>query len=152
MKLFKKEMRKMLSSNVKPRIVSTSRKVGTSFQSKDEIKMKHKHDIVYRNECPEEQCNKNYIGKTWRRITERIINHAGRDSKSYVYKHYIETGHRSPDINYFEIIGGNFRKNLFKRKIAEALLIKQLKATLNKQEKAIELKLFNLHVYSGFSD
>ena len=152
MKSFKKEMRKMLSSNVKPRIVSTSRKVGTSFQSKDEIKMKHKHDIVDRNECPEEQCNKNYIGKTWRRITERIINHAGRDSKSYVYKHYIETGHRSPDINYFEIIGGNFRKNLFKRKIAEALLVKQWKPTLNKQEKAIELKLFNWHVSAGFSD
>ena len=153
MKLFKKEMKKMFSSNVKPRIVSTGRKVGTSFQIKDQIKMKHKHDIVYCNECPEEQCNKNYIGKTWRRISERIIDHAGRDSKSYVYKHYIETGHRSPDINYFRIIGSNFRKNLFKRKIAEALLIKQLKPTLNKQEKAIELKLFNWHhVYAGFSD
>ena len=64
MKLFKKEMKKMFSSNVKPRIVSAGRKVGTSFQIKDQIKMKHKHDIVYCNECPEEQCNKNYIGKT----------------------------------------------------------------------------------------
>ena len=39
MKLFKKEMKKMFSSNVKPRIVSTGRKVGTSFRIKDQIKM-----------------------------------------------------------------------------------------------------------------
>ena len=74
---------------------------------------------------------------------ERIIDHAGRDSNSYVYKHCMETGHRSPDISDFKIIGSNFRKNVFKRKIAEALLIKQLKPTLNKQEKSIELKPFN---------
>ena len=99
--------------------------------------------ILYYTECPVEQCNKNYIGEIRRRISERIIDHAGRDSNSYVYKHCIETGHRSPDISDFKIIGINFCKNVFKRKIAEALLIKQLKPTLNKQEKSIELKLFN---------
>ena len=83
---------------------------------------------------------------------ERIIDHAGRDSNSYVYKHCMETGHRSPDISDFKIIGSNFRKNVFERKIVEALLIKQLKPTLNKQEKSIELKPFNWHhVYAGFS-
>ena len=66
-----------------------------------------------------------------------------RDSNSYVYKNCIETGHRSPDINDSKIIGSKFRKNVFKRKIAEMLLIKQLKPTLNKQEKSIELNLFN---------
>ena len=30
------------------------------------------------------------------------------------HKHCIETGHRSPDINDFEIISSNFRKNVFK--------------------------------------
>ena len=90
-----------------------------------------------------EQWNENYIGETGRRISERIIDHAGRDLKSYVYKHCIETGHRSPDINDFKIIDSNFRKNVFKRKIVEALLIKQSNRTLNKQEKLTELKLFN---------
>ena len=71
--------------------------------------------------------NKNYIGETWRKINERIIDHAGRDSKSFV-----ETGHRSPDINDFKIISSNFGKNVFKRKTTEALLINQLKPTLNK--------------------
>ena len=50
------------------------------------------------------------------------------------YKHRIETGHRCTDINDFKIIGSNFRKNLFKRKIAGALLNEQLKQTLYKQE------------------
>ena len=143
LKLFKKGLRKVLPNNVQPQIAFTGRKVGTSFQIKDKTEMKHNHYIVYYNECSEEQCNKNYIGETGRRISERIIDHAGRDSNSYVYKHGIETGHRSPDINYFKIIGSNFHNNAFKFKIAEALLIKQLKPTLNKQEKSIELKLFN---------
>ena len=75
---------------------------------KDKTEMKHSH-IVYYNKCPEEQCNKNYIGETGRRISEM--------QNSY------------------------------------GLLIKQLKPTLHKQEKSIELKLFNWHhVYAGFSD
>ena len=143
LKLFKKGLRKVLPNNVQPQIAFTGRKVGTSFQIKDKTEMKHNHYIVYYNECSEEQCNKNYIGETGRRISERIIDHAGRDSNSYVYKNCIETGHRSPDVSDCKIIGSNFRKNVFKRKIAEALLIKQLKPTLNKQEKSIELKLFN---------
>ena len=85
LKSFKKGMRKMLANNVKRRIAFTGRKVGTSFQIKDKTEMKHNHDIVYYNECPEEQCNENYIGETGRRISERIIDHAGRDSKSYIY-------------------------------------------------------------------
>ena len=118
LKWFKKGMRKILPNNVKPRIAFTGRKVGTSFQIKDKTEMKHNHDIVYYNECPVEQCNENYIGETGRRISERIIDHTGRDLKSYVYKHCIETGHRSPDINDLKIIGSNFCKNVFKRKIA----------------------------------
>ena len=142
LKLFKKGMRKILPHNVKPRIAFTGRKVGISFQIGDKTERKHNHDIVSYNKCPEEQCNENDIGKTRRRISGRIIDIAGRDSNSYVYKHCIETGHRSPDINDFKIIGSNFCKNVFKRKIAE-LLIKQLNPTLNKHEKLIELKHFN---------
>ena len=120
LKLLKKGMKKMLLNNVKPLIAFVGRKVGTSFQIKDKTEMKHNRGTAYYNECPEEQCNENLIGKTGRRISERIIDHAGRDSKSYFYKHFIESGHRSPDINDFKIIGSNFCKNVFKRKIAEA--------------------------------
>ena len=132
LKSFKKGMRKVLPNNVKARIAFTVRKVGTSFEIKDKTEMKYNHDIIYYNECPEGQCNENYIAETGRRISERIIDHAARDSNSYVYKNWIETGHRSPNINDFKLVGSNFCKNVFKRKIAEALLIKQLNPTLNK--------------------
>ena len=62
---------------------------------------------------------KTNVSESGRRISERIIDNAGRDSKSYVYKHCIETDHRSPNINDFKIIGSNFLKNVFKHKIAE---------------------------------
>ena len=94
LKSFKKGRRKMLPNNVNPRIAFTGRKAGTSFQIKNKTEMKHNHDIAYYNECPEEQCKEDCIGETGRRISERIIDHAGRDSKSYIYKHCIETGHR----------------------------------------------------------
>ena len=40
-------------------------------------------------------------------------------------------GEISPDTNDFKIIGSIFHKNVFNSKIAEALLIEQLKTTLN---------------------
>ena len=63
--------RKMLPNNVKPRIAFTGTKVGTSYQIKDKTEMKHNNDIVCYNECPEEQCNENYIGETGRRISDQ---------------------------------------------------------------------------------
>ena len=42
----------------------------------------------------------------------------------------------------FEVIGSGYRNNARRRKIAEALLVKKLKPTLNVQEKSVPLKLF----------
>ena len=36
-----------------------------------------------------------------------------------------------------------YRNNTMKRKLSEPLFIKELKPTLNKQEKSLPLKLFN---------
>ena len=61
---------------------------------------------------------------------------------SHIYKHSIETGHevRQKD---FKIIGTNYKGNDKKRKVAEALLIKQFKPSLNRQKKALELILYS---------
>ena len=123
----------MLHNNIKLQTAFTVRKVGTSFQIKDKTEMKQNHDILYYNESRERRCNENYISETIRRVNERIIDHARRDSKLYIYKHCIETGDRSPDVNDFKIIGSNFFKIVFKPEIAAALLIKHLRPTLNKQ-------------------
>ena len=84
-------------------------------------------------------CTDNYLGESARRISERVIDHGGRDKKSHLFRHAVVNEHR----NDFKIIGSSFRSNTFKRKIAEALLTKELRPTLNIQEKSVELKLSN---------
>ena len=45
-------------------------------------------------------------------------------------------------VNDFTILGNNYQLNI-KRKISESLFIRQLKPTLNANEKSIPLCLFN---------
>ena len=72
-----------------------------------------------------------------------MLDSTGKDINSHLYKYSIETGHQTLEINDYRIIGNEYGNNWKKRKIAEALLIKELKPTLNKQDKSIPLKLFN---------
>ena len=39
--------------------------------------------------CPEQNCTDNYLGKSARRISERITAHGGRDQKSHLFRHAI---------------------------------------------------------------
>ena len=91
-----------------------------------------------RNECPELTCINNYVGESARRIREKIKDHNGRDHTS----HSIEKLHKNVNTIDFKIIDKNFHNNKRKRKIAETLWIKDLRPTLNTQEKSIQLKLF----------
>ena len=43
----------------------------------------------------------------------------------------------------FKNIAKNFKNNKWKRKISESLWIKDLRPTLNAQDKSVSLKLFN---------
>ena len=47
------------------------------------------------------------------------------------------------DVTNYSIIGKGYGNNIKKRKIAEALLIKEIKPTLNRQDQSIALRLFN---------
>ena len=68
---------------------------------------------------------KDYNGETDRSIKERIIDNNKRDKNSHILKHYSEEGHTHVQDKDFKVIGNNYR-SVFKRKISEALLIKQL--------------------------
>ena len=50
------------------------------------------------------------------------------------------------DANH-KIIGTGYCKNTMKRKLSEALFIKELKPTPNKKEKSLPLKLINIIEY-----
>ena len=50
---------------------------------------------------------RNYIGESGRRIAERIKYHNGRDHKSHILKHSLETGHEHVISSDFSIISKN---------------------------------------------
>ena len=107
------------------------------------ISFEHQDYLIHYVNCTEPSCDDNYIGKTGRRIIERIKDHGYRDYASHMVKHNIETSHTNVNTANFKIIDMNFSNNKRKRKIAESLWIKDLRPTLNVQEKSIPLKLFN---------
>ena len=108
---------------------------------KDRTKFEHKHDVIYFGKRPEQNCTDNYLGESARRISKGIIDHGGQDKKSHHFA--VVNEHRNASYDDFKIIGSGFRNSTFKRKVAEAILIKELRPILNIQEKLVELKLFN---------
>ena len=97
----------------------------------------HQHNITYYVECPEENCNENYVGEIGCRLSERVLDHNGRD-KTVIYLNILLRGNLE-----FSILSSNYCKNNFCRKVAESLLMKEKQSTLNTQEKSIPLMLFN---------
>ena len=122
----------LLPQYLVPAVVFTGSKLSSKFQINDRTIFSHNHDINYHGNCPENGCPDNYIGETARRISERVLDHTGKDINSHLYKHSIEIGHQTLEISDYRIIGNGYKNNGNKRKIAEALLIKELKPTLNK--------------------
>ena len=68
---------------------------------------------------------------------EQLIDHNGRDQKSHIFKHSSEKCHQHCHTNSFKITGNGFKNKSFKRKVSEALLIKQIKPSLNVPENSI---------------
>ena len=58
-------------------------KLSTHFQIKNKTIFEHNHDVVYLGTCREDHCLDNYVGKSARRISERIIDHSGEDQNSH---------------------------------------------------------------------
>ena len=117
--------------------------MGSFFNIKDQTKLEHNNDLTYLVKCPEKTCSENYLGETARRINERVLEHAGKDKNSHMLQHTLQSGHPSVSLNEFKILEKGFNSNRVKRKISEALLIKQYRPTLNTQENSISLELFN---------
>ena len=129
---------------MKPQITYIGRKLGSLFQTKDQTIFEHKHDVIYHGKCPAENCVDDYIGEKACRVNGRIVDHTGRHNNSHLLKHSIESGHKPLEeaVDY-KIIGTRYRKNTMKRKLSEVLFIKELKPTLNEQEKSLPRKLFD---------
>ena len=128
----------------KTKLIYTGTKMSTCFNIKDKTKTEHENGLVYKYKCQQTDCEATYIGETARRFSERIKDHCGRDHKSHVFLHTLETGHQEPTKEAFSIISKNNKlNNYFVRSVVESLLIKRNRPKLNYQEKSFPLKLFN---------
>ena len=142
-KSLKRSITKLLSKATQLEFGFTGSKLSTHFQIKDKAEFEHNHDVVYLGTCLENNCSDNYVSESARHISERIIDHNGRNQNSHFFKHSCIKNHPNTSKTDFQIISSGFKNNYCRRKIAEALLIKQIKPSLNVQEKSYELKLFN---------
>ena len=89
-------------------------------------------------ECSAEKYSDDCIGESARHAIERVKDHGGRDTKSHAEKEHVEVTQED-----FKIISSHFKNNRLKRKIAEALLIKQEHPSLNVQDQSAKLKLLD---------
>ena len=74
---------------------------------------------------------------------EDFRNHSGKDSKSHMLKHPLENNRKSASFEDFCVLQNGYTNSKFKRKISEALFIKELLLSLNTQETSVSLVLYN---------
>ena len=89
----------------------TGSKLSTHFQIKNKTIFEHNHDLVYLGTCRENHCLDNYVGKSARRISGRIIDHSGGDQNSHPNTAKID----------FKIISSGFKSNYCRRNCREIL-------------------------------
>ena len=80
---------------------------------------------------------------TGRRIIERSADHCVKDKQLHPFRHGLNNNNKTVDLKDFKIIDSSYHNNRFKRKISEALYIKQYKPSLSTQQQSAQLKLFN---------
>ena len=123
------------------RIVHSGSKLSKYFSLKDKTDPKHRSGFIYKHDCQNKKCSEDYIGETGRRSENRFDEHAGKDKKSHIFQHSNTTKHPRAKAKNFEILGVNY-SNRRKRKLAEAMFIRDQKPTLNQQKDSYKLTLF----------
>ena len=126
MKQWQINLSKHLSNNIKTHVAFTSQKLSIQCNVKDKNKIENKHDVIHFGKCPGQHCTDNYLGESARRITEQITDHSRTGQKSHLFRHAVVNKHRNASYDDSKIIESGFRNKTFKRKVDEALLIKEL--------------------------
>jgi hypothetical protein len=142
-KSLKSTLRRNLPDNQEVRIVQSGTKLSKHFNIKDKIDEKHRSNFIYyKPECRNKKCRKgDYVGETARRRIVRTGEHAGKDKDSWIFKHSSSTKHPKAKDEDFKVLDANYQDRR-KRKLAEAMYIRDLKPALNKQKESYKLTLF----------
>ena len=130
-----KSMKTTLKYNLPNNIVTKSAYSASKRSNiKSKIKQDHQHDFTCYIKCPKGTCREDSIGETGRRLSERVIDHSGRGKNSHVLKQCIEKEHNLLSLEDFIILGTNYKKNKFRRKISASLYSKEKRSSLSTQE------------------
>ena len=116
--------------------------MSSALDIKDQTKLEHQHDLTYFNVL-KIHVLKHTSGETVKRLNERVMEHAGKNNKSYMLKHRLQSGHPPVSPNDFRILQKGYNNNKVKRKISEALLIRKHRPSLNIRKDSVPLELFN---------
>ena len=84
--------------------------------------------VIYHVKC--EDCDNDYVGETARQLNTRLKEHLTRDS-SAIKDHCDKTGHKIEPKNTNILTSED---NFWKRKVKEAIEIKQRRPSLNRDE------------------
>ena len=126
-KSLKKHLKETLPANIEADIIYTGTKLCSQLSSiKDPTPFEEQRDLIYHSVCNNDNCTDYYIGESARRFIERVKDHNGRDKSSNLVKYSIESGHDPVCHGNFRILDKGYN-NTFKRKVAEARLIKKYK-------------------------
>ena len=82
------KIQRSLKSPVKFVVLYNTKKISFFTSNKDKVPMNSKSNIVYQVTCP--GCNKSYIGKTFRRLDDRLSEHAKYHQTSAIAQHFLE--------------------------------------------------------------
>ena len=124
-KSIKASIKKSLPENHDARIILTDTKLRSQFNIKDDTNKQHTHDLVYFSRCPSTNCTDNYKGEGARRLSERVVDNAGRDTKSHIVRHCLNSNHEKVNIEHFKILNVGYSNNAYRRRISETLFVKQ---------------------------
>ena len=98
LKSLRNTLKSVIPANNTRKIIFTGTKSASKFNIKDKIRKEHKHDLIYKAQCPNINCDETYIGNIEWRFSERIIDHSGSDDKSHLYEHAEKTSHENMNI------------------------------------------------------
>ena len=78
-KSLRNTLKYVIPANNTCKIIYTGKKLDSKFNIKDKISKEHEHDLIYKAQCPDFNCDETYIVEIGRRFSERIIDHSGHD-------------------------------------------------------------------------
>ena len=88
-------------------------------------------------------CTDSSIGETARRLSVRAVDHDGRDMKSHIFRHRLYSNHETINIEHFKILNLGYNNGTYRRRISEALFVKQLRPFLTVQDNSVPLEIFS---------